>query len=82
MEAERKTEASLMVGEGVSLMDLCWHHCRWPLDRVDPDKRLMMYCGKTRLQGSSYCQHHHIVATTASRGLRAVLPPIKLKDAG
>ena len=41
----------------VSIMDLRIHHCRWPLDKKD-NNGLVMYCGKPKIPGSSYCYAH------------------------
>ena len=42
----------------VTLFDLEPHHCRWPSGDAAP----YTFCGGTKLDGSSYCGHHHRVA--------------------
>lgn len=51
-------------GEGVSLLDLEPHHCRYPITRELPH----MFCGAGRASGSSYCQRH--AAICSSRPLK------------
>lgn len=43
-------------GDAVALVDLQSHHCRYPLD--DESGRTF-FCGKAKLDGSSYCPEHH-----------------------
>lgn len=43
-----------------SLTDLEASDCKWPIDH---DKGIG-FCGCPRAEGSSYCEHHHIRATT------------------
>jgi hypothetical protein len=52
--------------EGVSIVDLQHHHCRWPLNKRDVDG-LVMYCGKTRVRNSSYCLDHAMRAWRPSQ---------------
>lgn len=37
----------------VTLFDLEPHHCRWPVSDAP-----YMFCGDTKIDGSSYCRHH------------------------
>lgn len=39
----------------VTLLELEFHHCRWP---VDMPSGPMMYCGAGKLDGHSYCRRH------------------------
>ncbi len=43
-------------GDAVALMDLELHHCRYPLD---DEAGRTFFCGKAKLDGSSYCPEHH-----------------------
>lgn len=47
---ERKNE------NAIALLDLQIHHCRYPLD--DEEGRTF-FCGKVKLEDSSYCPEHH-----------------------
>lgn len=40
----------------VELMELRPHHCRFPLEN---EQGRTLYCGKVKLDGSSYCPEHH-----------------------
>ena len=40
----------------VTLLELCWHHCRWP---VEAPGKPMMYCGAAACAGSSWCAQHY-----------------------
>lgn len=45
------------VFEGIPLLELQPHHCRWALGGLyDPPKG---FCGAQRKEGSSYCEDHH-----------------------
>jgi hypothetical protein len=46
-------------GVPVALLELKSHHCRWPIG--DP----VLFCGADKMDGSSYCRHHHGVGTQA-----------------
>lgn len=41
---------------GVSLLDLEFHHCRWPMG--DPHAESFRFCGGHALEGKSYCAAH------------------------
>ena len=41
----------------VAFMNLRHWHCRWPLSRGEDGQ--FVYCGDRKIDGSSYCQHHH-----------------------
>ncbi len=47
----------------VTLVDLCEHHCRWPLG--DPSSPSFRYCGSLRIPGSRYCVEHKTQARGA-----------------
>jgi hypothetical protein len=42
----------------VSFAELADHHCRW----MPGEPHTQMYCGATRISGSSYCTHHTQIA--------------------
>lgn len=42
--------------DSVDLMNLQSHHCRFPLE---DDRNRTFFCGKAKLDGSSYCPEHH-----------------------
>ena len=52
--------------EGVSIIDLQIHHCRWILDKRD-SYGLVMYCGKQALEGSPYCYMHEWISRPHSK---------------
>ncbi len=82
--AEEAMPAAPLMPEGVTIWQLQWHHCRWPTDHADPTPGighgLMMYCGKRRIAGSSYCRHHHAVATAGFRRYRSVESDIRAAE--
>ncbi len=53
---EARTELSPLVA---SLVDLQSHHCRWPIGDHD-----FAFCGRPRLEGRPYCEHHLRRATS------------------
>lgn len=55
--------------EPVTFDQLRRHHCRFPLWNEPTDAKL--YCGGDKLEGSSYCQHHHRIAYQPARERRA-----------
>ena len=44
------------VANPVTLMELQWHHCRWPIG--DPQSPDFMFCGANKLDGHPYCGRH------------------------
>lgn len=48
---EKKPLSEVFSGKGVPIVDLEYHHCRWPKEEIT-------YCGKRRMTGSSYCPEH------------------------
>lgn len=40
--------------QGVALLELENHHCRYPLG----DRSPFQFCGAQKVPGSSYCDHH------------------------
>jgi GcrA cell cycle regulator len=59
----------------VALIDLEEHHCRFPLG----EPNLLGYCGKPKVKGLSYCEHHsqicYATRSVASR-VEAVQPAL------
>lgn len=53
--ANRPDDAPLPDSAPVKLIDLRFHHCRWPLGRDAEGHRL--FCGAHKIS-ESYCQHH------------------------
>jgi GcrA cell cycle regulator len=50
-------EYPVILPDPVKFMDLRHWHCRWPLSRGEDGQ--FTYCGAPKIEGSSYCQHHH-----------------------
>jgi len=48
--------------DGVELYDLKSHHCRWPFGDVN-----FYFCGRTKQEGSPYCEYHYKRARTGSQ---------------
>jgi len=51
-------EIDIPVAERKSLIDLDPHHCRWPIG--DPQHAFpeFYFCGREKVPGLSYCEHH------------------------
>lgn len=47
-------------GKPVPILKLEAHHCRWPVG----EPKDLLYCGKRKIDGSSYCLDHHRKAHT------------------
>lgn len=45
----------------LSLVDLEWLDCRWPVNNPERGQE-HLFCGHKRASGSSYCAHHRLVS--------------------
>lgn len=59
IEGMRKTAFVCEPGQGVTLMDLRAHGCRWPLGEVGDEA--FRYCGTERPALRPYCDTHHAI---------------------
>lgn len=53
-------ELVIPLEERAYIMDLNEHTCRWPIG--DPQHEDFHYCGKGKVEGTPYCEHHAQVA--------------------
>lgn len=71
--------APYVEGEGVALLDLEHHHCRWYLGpRLAVTTR---FCGQPKRDHSPYCNHHHRMAYQP-RGTVSEIRPVKKRKTG
>lgn len=54
--ANRPDDEPLPGSHPITLIDLRFHHCRWPLGRDADSDRL--FCGAGKMTGSRYCPTH------------------------
>lgn len=61
-------ELVIPLEERVSLVDLKECNCRWPIG--DPTHEDFHFCGRNKVPGSPYCEHHANVAFQPARSRR------------
>ena len=53
-------ELFIPISERKSIMTLKESHCRWPIG--DPQDEDFHFCGREKVPGSPYCEHHSCIA--------------------
>ncbi len=73
-------ELFIPLEERKTILTLKENNCRWPIG--DPTDEDFHFCGKTRVPGSPYCDHHACVAFQPVQSKRSKAARPQLKKAG
>jgi len=67
-------EIVIPIAERKTVQTLEEHHCRWPIG--DPQAPDFHFCGKTKIQGLSYCECHARRAYSVSAPMKFIPFPV------